>query len=54
MGRFIGLDWLREGAQGRINPQDGTVISIVCDMNGGSSGGGWLNGKNGNWYVKYH
>jgi V8-like Glu-specific endopeptidase len=36
------------------NHAGGSVISIPCDMTGGSSGGPWYIKKNGNWYVNGH
>jgi V8-like Glu-specific endopeptidase len=36
------------------NYAGGTVVSIKCDMTGGSSGGGWLVQINGKWYVNGH
>ena len=33
---------------------DGMVISIPCDMTGGSSGGPWFIRINGNWYLNGH
>jgi V8-like Glu-specific endopeptidase len=32
----------------------GTVVSIPCDMTGGSSGGPWFIKINGNWYLNGH
>jgi hypothetical protein len=33
---------------------DGTVVSIPCNMTGGSSGGPWFIQIGGNWYVNGH
>jgi hypothetical protein len=33
---------------------DGTVVSIPCDMTGGSSGGPWYMKVGGDWYVNGH
>lgn len=33
---------------------DGMVVSIPCDMTGGSSGGPWFIQIDGNWYVNGH
>jgi V8-like Glu-specific endopeptidase len=44
-----------EGALGKIwRSQGGTVISIPCNMTGGSSGGPWFIKVNGNWYLNGH
>jgi V8-like Glu-specific endopeptidase len=32
----------------------GTVVSISCNMTGGSSGGPWFIKSNGNWYLNGH
>ena len=32
----------------------GTVVSIPCNMTGGSSGGGWFIKSGGNWYLNGH
>jgi len=32
----------------------GTVVSILCNMTGGSSGGPWFIQVNGNWYLNGH
>lgn len=41
----IGKKWQHAG---------GTVISIPCDMTGGSSGGPWFIKINGDWYLNGH
>ncbi len=33
---------------------DGTVVSIPCNMTGGSSGGPWFIKSGGNWYLNGH
>ncbi len=33
---------------------DGSVVSIPCDMTGGSSGGPWFIQNRGNWYLNGH
>jgi hypothetical protein len=33
---------------------DGTVVSIPCNMTGGSSGGPWFIQMSGNWYLNGH
>jgi V8-like Glu-specific endopeptidase len=44
-----------EDALGKIwQDQGGTVISIPCNMTGGSSGGPWFIKVNGNWYLNGH
>ncbi|HLI71237.1 MAG TPA: hypothetical protein VKV19_15895 [Ktedonobacteraceae bacterium] len=44
-----------EGATGtRWQYAGGTVISIPCNMTGGSSGGPWFIKINGNWYLDGH
>jgi V8-like Glu-specific endopeptidase len=44
-----------EGASGKTwRDQGGTVVSIPCNMTGGSSGGPWFIKINGNWYLNGH
>lgn len=44
-----------EGATGKAWPLGaGTVVSIPCDMTGGSSGGPWFIKMNGKWYLSGH
>lgn len=44
-----------DGAQGRSwQHAGGTVISIPCGMNGGSSGGPWFIKQGNNWYLSGH
>jgi V8-like Glu-specific endopeptidase len=44
-----------ESASARTWPHGGgTVISIPCNMTGGSSGGPWFIKSGGNWYVDGH
>jgi V8-like Glu-specific endopeptidase len=41
----VGKSWQHGG---------GTVVSIPCNMTGGSSGGPWYIKSNGNWYLNGH
>ncbi|MFL5626755.1 MAG: trypsin-like serine peptidase, partial [Ktedonobacteraceae bacterium] len=44
-----------EGASGEVwQHGGGSVVSIPCDMTGGSSGGPWFIQINGNWYLNGH
>ncbi|HEU5375243.1 MAG TPA: hypothetical protein VFV38_07380 [Ktedonobacteraceae bacterium] len=44
-----------EGSTGKAWPHaGGTVVSIPCDMTGGSSGGPWFIKVNGSWYLNGH
>ena len=44
-----------EGALGKIwQSRGGTVISIPCNMTGGSSGGPWFIKVGGDWYLNGH
>jgi len=44
-----------EGSLGKIwQEEGGTVVSIPCDMTGGSSGGPWFIQSSGNWYLNGH
>lgn len=44
-----------EASSGTLWPHgDGTVVSIPCDMTGGSSGGPWFIKIDGNWYLNGH
>lgn len=44
-----------ESSSGRLwQHGDGVVVSIPCNMTGGSSGGPWFIEINGNWYLNGH
>jgi len=43
-----------EGSGKLWNHGEGTVVSIPCDMTGGSSGGPWFIQSGGNWYLNGH
>jgi hypothetical protein len=44
-----------EGSLGKIwQDEGGTVVSIPCNMTGGSSGGPWFIKVSGNWYLNGH
>jgi V8-like Glu-specific endopeptidase len=55
-GKFDGQTQQSCQGQGTFyeNYAGGTVVSIPCDMTGGSSGGGWLIQLNGKWYINGH
>ncbi len=42
---FVGTTWKHGG---------GNVVSILCGLTGGSSGGPWFIKMNGNWYLNGH